>query len=210
MRPTPLAGSMMRPRNLLIAVVASLALGVIGVPAAGASNGTTVPDKGSGTQPLYTLPVTGVAKNGKQFKGTYGIQRFVAKGDKVYSVGTLKGKLKGRRVNRSGVMMPASLTGNSGAQAAQASCPVLHLQLGPIDLNLLGLRVKLGGGPQANQVIVLDITAQQGGGLLGDLLCSLTNALNQNGVLSQLNTQVQQLAATLNSLISLLGGLQGA
>jgi hypothetical protein len=33
-------------------------------------------------------------------------------------------------------------------------CPILHLELGPLDLNLLGLRVQL------NQV-VLDITAIQ-------------------------------------------------
>ena len=106
--------------------------------------------------------------------------------------------------------MPASLTGDtSGAQAAQQSCPVLHLTLGPIDLNLLGLRVKLGGGAQSNLPIVLDITAQQGGGLLGDLLCGVTNLLNQGGLLGQLQGQLQNLAATLNSLISLLGTLQG-
>jgi hypothetical protein len=32
------------------------------------------------------------------------------------------------------------------------TCPILHLELGPLDLNLLGLRVQL------NQV-VLDVTA---------------------------------------------------
>jgi hypothetical protein len=153
--------------------------------------------------------VNGVARNGKKFTGTYGIQRFVARGGKAWSVGTLKGRLNGRRVSRSGVMMPATLTGaNSGAQAAQAggTCPILHLQLGPIDLNLLGLRVKLGGGPNANQVIVLDITAQRGGGLLGDLLCGLSNILNQTGVLDQLRSNVQQLVAVLNGLLGLLGG----
>src|SRR5262245_20678496 len=114
-----------------------------------------------------TVPITGTAKNGK-----------------VWSVGTLKGKLKGKKVRRGNVMMPASLTGDStGAQAAQQTCQVLHLVLGPIDLNLLGLRVKLGGGAQSNRPIVLDITAQQGGGLLGDLLCGLTNLLNQGGAL---------------------------
>jgi hypothetical protein len=47
------------------------------------------------------------------------------------------------------------------------SCRILHLTLGPIDLNLLGLEV------QTNQ-IVLDITAHAGNGnLLGNLLCAV-------------------------------------
>ena len=200
---------MMRIRIALLAALASLAIGLIAVPVAGAANGTTVPPKASSIPPLYTLSITGAGKNDKKFTGTYGIQRFIVKGDLVYAVGTLKGTLKGRHVTRTGVMMPASLTGGGGgARAAQAPCPVLHLVLGPIDLNLLGLRVKLGGGAQSNQPIVLDITAQQGGGLLGDLLCGVSNLLNQGGILGQLNGQLQQLSSTLNSIISLLGGLQ--
>jgi hypothetical protein len=153
------------------------------------------------------MPMTGMAKNGKKFTGTYGIYKFVVKNGKVWSVGTLSGKLKGKHVKRGNVMMPATLTGDTtGATAAQAgSCTVLHLVLGPINLNLLGLKVTLGGGLQANQPIVLDITAQRGGGLLGDLLCGLTDSLG--GQLGQLSTQLQQLATTLNSLVALLGGL---
>ena len=200
---------MTRFRIALATVVATLAVTAIGGPVAGAANRTTVPDRTAASTPLYTMPITGVAKNGKKFTGKYGIQRFVVRGDKVYAVGTLKGRLKGRRVTRANVMLPATLTGPTGAAAAQAAqCPVLHLVLGPVNLNLLGLRVTLGGGAQANQPIVLDITAQQGGGLLGDLLCGVTNLLNQNGLLSQLTGNLQQLSATLNSLISLLGGLQ--
>jgi len=195
----------MRLRMLMVGAVASLALGAVGVPAAAAHRTTRV----ISTPPLYKLPVTGVAKNGKKFKGTYGIQRFVTKRGKVYSLGTLTGRLKGRKVTRHNVMMPAGLTGLTGAQAAQVTCSVLHLVLGPINLNLLGLRVKLGGGAMSDQPIVLDITAVQGGGLLGDLLCGLSNTLNLPGVLGQLTGQLQQLQATLTSLLSLLGGLQG-
>jgi hypothetical protein len=199
---------MTRSRIALAALLAALAVGVAGVPTAGAAQRTPVAGHTVASTPLYKLPVTGVAKNGKKFSGTYAIQRFVTRGAKVYSVGTLTGRLKGRRVARAGVMLPASLTGPAGAKTAQATCPVLHLVLGPVNLNLLGLRVTLGGGALANQPIVLDITAQQGGGLLGDLLCGVTNLLNQNGLLSQLNGNLQQLTATLNSLISLLGGVQ--
>jgi hypothetical protein len=197
----------MRLRMALVAAV--MAIGAIGVPTAGASNGTTVPPKATSVPPLYTMPISGVAKNGKQFTGTYGIQRFVAKNGKAYAIGTLKGKLKGRHVTRYNVMMPASLTGATGAQTAQATCPILHLEIAPIDLNLLGLRVRLGGGSDFSQPIVLDLTAYQGQGLLGDLLCGVSNLLNQNGLLGQLTGQLQQLVATLNSLISLLGGAAG-
>jgi hypothetical protein len=78
--------------------------------------------------------------------------------------------------------------------------------LGPVNLNLLGLQVTLGGGLQANQPIVLDITAQRGGGLLGDLLCGLTDSLG--GQLGQIGQQLQQIASALNALAGLLGGLQ--
>jgi hypothetical protein len=197
--------------RIRIALVAALmAIGAIAVPAANASNGTSVPTKLTKVPPLYTMNVSGAAKNGKQFTGTYGIQRFVTGSDgKAYAVGTLKGKLKGRHVTRYGVTMPASLTGATGAVTAQAACPILHLVIAPIDLNLLGLRVRLGGGTDFSQPIVLDLTAYQGQGLLGDLLCGVSNLLNQNGLLTQLTGQVQQLVGTLNSLLSLLGGATG-
>jgi hypothetical protein len=200
---------MLQLRSALIAAAATLALSLIAVPAAGAFNGTSFPTPVRSFAPLETVHVTGVAKNGKTFRGTFGIQRFVAGATKVYAVGTLKGRLNGRHVTRYGVMIPASMTGASGsARDAQASCTVLHLVLGPVALNLLGLPVTLGGGPSANQPIVLDVTAVPGpGNLQGNLLCDLTNALNQGGLLSSLNSQLQQLAATLNSLVGLLGGL---
>lgn len=196
----------MRLRICLTAVFACLVLAMVGAPAAGAATSNGASPQVTNAGPLYTMPIKGVAKNGKKFNGTYGIYRFVTKNGKVYSVGTLSGRLKGRHVTRGNVMMPASLTGDSGTAQTAAACTVLHLVLGPVNLNLLGLHVTLGGGLQANQPIVLDITAVQGEGLLGDLLCGLTNSLG--GTLGQLTGQLQQLTATLNSLIALLGGLQ--
>ncbi len=53
-----------------------------------------------------------------------------------------------------------------------AGCQVLHLVLGPLDLNLLGLHIVL-------QQVTLDIVAVPGpGNLLGNLLCALVNILN--------------------------------
>jgi hypothetical protein len=198
----------MKVRSALAALVAVAALAAVGVPAAAASSTQGASPQVTNVAPLYTMPISGVAKNGKKFTGSYGIQRFVVKDGKVWADGTVKGRLNGRRVTRGNVMMPASLTDASNtAQTSQAAtCQILHLVLGPITLNLLGLHVTLGGGTAANQPIVLDLTAQQGGGLLGDLLCGLDNALG--GQLGQLTGQLQQLASTLNSIISLLGGLQ--
>ncbi len=57
----------------------------------------------------------------------------------------------------------------SMASAAGATCPVLNLVLGPLDLQLLGLEVSL------NQV-TLNVTATNGGGVLGDLFCQLADS----------------------------------
>ena len=54
------------------------------------------------------------------------------------------------------------------------NCAILDLRLGPIHLNLLGLDV-------LTSPICLTITGMEGGGILGQLLCGLANALN-NGI----------------------------
>lgn len=65
--------------------------------------------------------------------------------------------------------LPLTLT--PGAVPEGATCPILHLALGPINLSLLGLNVD-------TSPICLEITATSGGGLLGDLLCNIANLLN--------------------------------
>ena len=71
-------------------------------------------------------------------------------------------------------------------------CPILHLVLGPIRLDLLGLVVK------TNQ-IVLDITAVPGpGNLLGNLLCAVANLLNQSPI------PEQEVAGLLTQILSSL------
>jgi hypothetical protein len=76
-----------------------------------------------------------------------------------------------------------------------AACNILHLVLGPLDLNLLGLVVHL------NQV-VLDITAVPGAGnLLGNLLCAVAGLLDGTpigGLLGQLAGLLNQILAALN------------
>ena len=62
---------------------------------------------------------------------------------------------------------------------ATGTCDILNLVLGPLDLNLLGLQVHL-------DQVVLDITAVAGGGLLGDLLCGISDLLSGGTLLSGL------------------------
>jgi hypothetical protein len=86
--------------------------------------------------------------------------------------------------------------------SALAACPILDLSLGPIDLNLLGLRVE-------TSPICLEITAYDGGGLLGDLLCSVANLLQGGMPLADVLALVQaqgNLDRLLNGITSLLNG----
>jgi hypothetical protein len=138
------------------------------------------------------VPVTGTAKNGKKFKGTYTINRFISRSGDVYAVGKLKGRLKNRHVTRRGVRVPVTgFAEQGGAMSAQIACPILTLTLGPLDLNLLGLRVQLNR-------VNLRITAIPGGGLLGDLLCGLSNLLNPADLAGG------NLARVLNALLALV------
>jgi hypothetical protein len=80
---------------------------------------------------------------------------------------------------------------NARLARSTAACDILHLDIGPIFLDLLGLQVDLSE-------IVLDITAVPGpGNLLGNLLCSVAGLLD-NG-----------LSGTLQGLIDLINNLLG-
>ena len=79
-------------------------------------------------------------------------------------------------------------------------CSVLHLALGPINLALLGLHVD-------TSPICLDITATEGGGLLGDLLCSLAGG---DGLGIPIIPGGADLADMIDGLIDLLNGALNA
>jgi hypothetical protein len=87
--------------------------------------------------------------------------------------------------------VPGAARAAGGAAAAKATCDILHLTLGPLDLDLLGLKVHLDR-------VVLDIVAQSGAGqLLGNLLCAVAGLLD-GGTLGQI---LNQLTAILNQLL---------
>lgn len=89
----------------------------------------------------------------------------------------------------------------SSSEALQsATCNVLSLAIGPVDLNLLGLRVELDDcddGP-----VTLDITADPAGGLLGSLLCSLANLLNSSGTQTAILAVLRNIAALIGALVA--------
>jgi hypothetical protein len=152
------------------------------------------------TPPKFTqkVHVTGT----KGFKGTYTIERFVRSGNQAVAVGTLRGKLQGHKVRKENVRMPATLTPAQAGSTKQVpptpgACSLLNLVLGPIDLNLLGVRVR------TNQISLrLEAVPSAGaaapGGLLGDLLCGITKLLNPTA-----NTPLAQLTQLLNALLAL-------
>ena len=116
------------------------------------------------------VPITGVTQAGERFRGTYLIERVVRAADgTVYAVADLRGRVGGREVTRRNVRVDAALA--QRARTAQipptpGACQVLNLTLGPLDLTLLGLRIRLNR-------VDLRIEAIPGGGLLGDLLCAI-------------------------------------
>jgi hypothetical protein len=129
------------------------------------------------------IPVTG-AGGGSTFAGTLQLQKFAVDNGQLVATGVLSGIV----TNASGVATSVLRTVSVPAAVTQATCDILHLDLGPLNLDLLGLRINLSE-------IVLDITAQAGAGnLLGNLLCGVANLLNDP----------TGLARILNSILDLL------
>jgi hypothetical protein len=188
-------------RTRLAAVAATLTCGLmlLGGTGVASANSTTAP----AAVPLAkTLKLTGATKSGKKFNGKFTINRFIAKGGKTYALGTVTGKLAGKKVTKHNVKLPVAQNASSAA-AAQASCQVLDLVINPITLNLLGLVVH-------TDTIHLNITAIPGAGnLLGNLLCGILGILNPptGGTGGLSGAQLAQLLnAILGALTPVLGG----
>jgi hypothetical protein len=193
-------------RIRLAATAVMLSCGLMLVGHAGIANAQDVPRLTQVVPMSGTVAKGGKAFKGKQFKGTYTIEKFVSSGGKLYSVGTLKGKAGSKKINKSNVRVPATAANSAAAGSSQAhssqvpplplpplpagnACSILSLNLGPINLNVLGLVIR-------TNEIQLRIDAVQGpGNLLGNLLCSLSDLLNNSG-----NTGHAQLVLVRNIL----------
>ena len=87
------------------------------------SAGQAAAQTGSGTTDLTKrLAVTGTGKGGKKFTGTYTVDRFVSRAGQVFSVGTLKGKLKNRRVTARTCGCPCRASVSQGPPRARSWC----------------------------------------------------------------------------------------
>jgi hypothetical protein len=86
--------------------------------------------------------------------------------------------------------------------ADPATCDILNLSLGPVDLRvpLLGVNVFLNNCADPPGPITVDLTADPNGGLLGSLLCGLAD-LDLSGL------NLNRLVRTVDHLIDQLGGL---
>jgi hypothetical protein len=157
-------------------------------------------------QKSIATPITGTI-DGIAFTGNYRISKFVVEGDVLYAVGTLTDisgnglPTRVKNLANKEVRMPVQLpeqtaSSDAGRVAAAASCDILFLQLGPLDLDLLGLVIHL-------DQVTLNIDGTTGSGdLLGNLLCAITGLLDGVGTLVAI-------ADLLNQVIDLIGTVTG-
>src|SRR5918911_1075458 len=161
----------MHPRHKALALLMGLVLFTLAPLAAGAATAraNAVVTVAAST----VVPVTGTTDKGGKFAGTFAIKEFAVVDNQIVAVGTLTGTIQNAVGNVIGTVLR---TIRLLVTIRGATCDILHLELGPLDLDLLGLQVHLNR-------IVLDIDADPAGGLLGSLLCAVANLLNTGGLL---------------------------
>ena len=153
------------------------------------------------------IPVQASSLDQGSFLGQLEITRFAREGNTIVAVGLVTGTLTDETgaytsivrtvklpVDLAGLQSPATAAA-AGDVVIQQVCDILHLTLGPLHLDLLGLIIDL------NQV-QLDITADPAGGLLGSLLCGLAGLL---GGTAPINTLLNQIVGLLNQILGALG-----
>jgi hypothetical protein len=140
------------------------------------------PSTGSVALPIVTVDPTGT------FEGVLEITEFIVQEGQVLAVGTLTGTLTDAEGAVTDIVVDVVLP----LITVQGTCQILHLELGPLDLDLLGVVVHL-------DQVVLDISATAGPGkLLGNLLCTVAHLLDSNAL-------PQAIVNLLNIILGLLG-----
>ena len=199
-----------RPKMLarVVAPVAAAACAVaVAVPASTAQ--TSAPQRTSSTAVQrvaggsWASHVTGTFSKYGKVTGHFTPLRSFVRNGRVVVQGDLhavmtrsNGQVVGRPSRHNVTMVVANRAAQPRAQA-QAACNILHLVLGPLDLNLLGLAVHL-------DKVVLDITANSGSGnLLGNLLCAVAHLLDNSGLSL---TQLLNLSSLLSRITGILTG----
>ncbi len=128
---------------------------------------------------------------GGVLNGVVSITNFVNQNGQLVAQGTFNGTF----TSAAGVVTTLSQAITAPVTNLAASCPILSLTIGPINLDILGLVVTVPNP------IVLNITAVPGAGnLLGNLLCAVANLLNGGSLSGILDT----LVADLNQILAAL------
>ena len=175
----------MRTRFTLWALIATFVLSTFAVlPAPAAAQTTPVRNR-------MVVPISGTVNGvAGTLTGTLAVSRFTQSSGQLLATGTLTASVLDSAGNitqtivRQVTLPVTNITG---------TCEVLHLELGPLDLSLLGLQVHL-------DKIVLDISADPSGGLLGNLLCSIAGLLDGGTLGTQLVSLLNQILGILASL----------
>jgi|SRR6476660_4905219 hypothetical protein len=172
----------------------TLALSVAMIALFGAVGTASTATAAPGQSNTKTVAVTGKGPNGAKFDGLFAIADFATGSSPTGAVanGLLTGTLTQPGERGAGQSGGQSVSQNIAMPVAalQATCQVLNLTLGPLDLNLLGLQVHL-------DVVHLTINADPAGGLLGQLLCSLAGGIGG---------PVGTIIDLLNQILAALGG----
>ena len=141
--------------------------------------------------------IVGSTAAGRDVTGGFVPLQFLKRDGRVLVRGLVQGVVHERDGDRSTfaqmkTVRVKSINGEP-AHARGATCDILHLVLGPLDLDLLGLQVHLNR-------VVLDIVAVAGAGnLLGNLLCAVTGLLDGGlqGLLGRLVNLLNRILAVL-------------
>ena len=192
------------PRRVLVSVALAATIALLPLTATVAQA-----QAGVGKTAGLSVPITGTAVDStdsastvQAVTGTFTIQRFSRAQRQIFAEGTVVATVTNSLTGATRTFVtpvsiplvpPEPAAASGAAVAALATCDVLNLVLGPLNLNLLGLVVDL------NQV-VLNVTGQTGSGnLLGNLVCAITGLLDGG-----LGGAVGQVVALLNSLLAIL------
>lgn len=163
--------------GILVALIGALIVGPL------TADAKPPPQTGDGA---LTTDITGTftdaAGGTGTFVGTFTAQQFTLVNGQLTVLGTVTGTL----TDSLGTVLGTDTQQITTPLQVTATCEILDLTLGPLDLDLLGLVVHL-------DQVHLEITAEQGpGNLLGNLLCAvaglLDNGLSLNIVVDLLNT----------------------
>jgi len=74
----------------------------------------------------------------------------------------------------------------------EGSCEILTLVLGPLDLNLLGLRIQLFGENEQTPITILIYAVPGPGNLLGNLLCGIVGLLDRDAPAAAVASKLNQ------------------